>query len=179
MTWVVGAGNGYTMEMRGGRTGSIDFGFDSATLINDANLPCDRDAPSYHSLTKTLGIRDWLYRSVDAMVHTGSFIDKPSFSSEVFIKFNGTSSYTYTFPPGADLLTLSGYYQLVETLNINLTAKPRVEKIVAVTLPVGGPGSPKNVGRAHVISTAAVSQEARSDLQQIEQAIRNLRPATQ
>jgi hypothetical protein len=179
VTWVVGGGNGYTMEMRGGRTGSTDFGFDAAALIDDASLPCDRDTPSYHALTKNLGIRDWLYRSVDAMVLTGSFIDKPSFSSDVFIRFNGTSSYTYTFPPGADLLTLSGYYQLLETLGITLTAKPKVEKIVAVTLPVGGPGSPKNLGNALVVSAGTVSQEARSDLQQIEQAIKNLRPATQ
>jgi hypothetical protein len=110
---------------------------------------------------------------------TGSTIDKPSFSSDVFIKFNGNSSYTYTYPPGTQLLTLGGYYQLQETLNINLTAKPKVDKIVAVTLPVGGPGSQNNVGRALVISTGSVAQETRSDLQQIEQAIRNQRPATQ
>jgi hypothetical protein len=77
------------------------------------------------------------------------------------------------------LLTLGGYYQLQETLNINLTAKPKVEKIVAVTLPVGGPGSPDNVGRALVVSTTTVSHEQLSSLQQIEQAIRNQRPATQ
>lgn len=173
VTWVVGGGSGYTLDMRGERTGSIDFAFDSAKLIDDGRLPCDRETPSYHSLTKYLGIKDWLYHSVDAMHLTGSKIDKPSFSSDVLIKFNGSSSYTYTYPPGTELLTLGGYYQLQETLNINLTAKPAGDKIVAVTLPVGGPGSPKNVGRAHVISTVTVSQEARSDLQQIEQAIRN------
>jgi hypothetical protein len=179
VTWVVGAGSGYTLEMKGERTGSIDFGFDSATLIDDRRLPCERETISYHSLTKALGIRDWLYHSMDAMNLTGSTIDKPSFSSDVFIKFNGNSSYTYTYPPGSQLLTLGGYYQLQETLNINLTAKPKVEKIVAVTLPVGGPGSPDNVGRALVVSTTTVSHEQLSSLQQIEQAIRNQRPATQ
>ena len=178
VTWVVGAGS-YTMEMRGERTGSIDFGFDSATLIDDGRLPCDRETLSYHSLTKSLGIREWLYHSVDAMNLTGSTIDKPSFSSDVLIKFNGNSSYTYTYPPGSQLLTLGGYYQLQETLNINLTAKPKAEKIVAVTLPVGGPGSPNNVGRGLVVSTATVFHEQLSSLQQIEQAIRNQRPATQ
>lgn len=179
VTWVAGAGSGFTLEMKGERTGSIDFGFDSAKLIDDAKLPCERETISYHSLTKSLGIRDWLYRSVDAVSLTGAAIDKPSFSSDVFIKFNGNSSYTYTYPPGSQLLTLGGYYQLQETLNINLTAKPKVDKIVAVTLPVGGPGSPNNVGRALVVSAGTVAQEARSDLQQIEQAIRNQRPATQ
>jgi hypothetical protein len=175
VTWVVGAGSGYTLEMKGERTGSIDFGFDSATLIDDRKLLCDRQSLSYHSLTKTLGIRDWLNHSVDAMNLTGATIDKPSFSSDVFIKFNGNSNYTYTYPPGSQLLTLGGYYQLQETLNINLTAKPRAEKIVAVTLPVGGPGSPNNVGNGVAVSTVTVFHEQLSSLQQIEQAIRNQR----
>jgi hypothetical protein len=179
VTWVVGSGSGYTMDMKGERTGNIDFGFDSAKLMDDGKLPCDRETPSYHALTKSLGIKDWLYRSVDAMNLTGATIDKPSFSSDVFIKFDGNSSYTYTYPPGTQLLTLAGYYQLQETLNINLTAKPKVEKIVAVTLPVGGPGSKDNLANARIISTSTVFQEQRSDLQQIEQAIRNQRPATQ
>jgi hypothetical protein len=172
VTWVAGG----SMDMRGGRTGSIDFAFDSAALIDNMNLPCDRDTPSFHSLTKNIGIRDWLYRSVDATILTGASIDKPSFSSDVFIKFNGSASFTYTFPPGTDLLNLSGYYQLLETLSINLTAKTKVKELIAVTLPVGGPGSPNNVGKA-LVSVGAVTQEARSDLQQIEQAIKNLRPS--
>jgi hypothetical protein len=179
VTWVVGSGSGYTLDVRGGRSGSIDFAFDSGVLIDDANLPCERETPSYHALTKNLGIQNWLYRSVDAMILTGSAIDKPSFSPDVFIRFNGTSSYTYTSPPGTDLLSLSGYYQLLETLNINLAAKPRFEKLVVVTLPSGGPGSTKNLTDATIPSTAAILVDQRSDLQQIEQAIKNLRPQTQ
>lgn len=175
VTWVIGSGNGYSLDMRGGRTGSVDFAFDSSKLIDDEKLHCEYGTPSYHALTKYLGIQEWLHHSIAAMHRTGSRIDKPSFSSDVLIKFSGSSGYTYTAPPGADLLNLSGYYQLQETLNINLTAKPSVEKIVAVTLPIGGPGSPKNAGRSLVTSTATISQEARSDLQQIEQAIRNQR----
>ena len=179
VSWVVGAGSGYTLEMRGERTGSIDFGFDSAKLIDDRNLPCELNTPSYHALTKYLGVREWLHRSADAMHLTNSKIDKPSFSSDVFIKFNGSSSYTYTAPPGTDLLSLAGYYQLQETLSINLTAKAVTEKVVAVTLPVGGPGSRDNLAIKRVTSTETVSQETRSDLQQIRQQLQNLRPANQ
>ncbi|WP_156435534.1 hypothetical protein [Bradyrhizobium lablabi] len=64
--WVVGSGNGVTLDMRGNRTGSVDFNFDSEKLILDSALPCERETISYHSLTKNLGIKDWLYRSVRA-----------------------------------------------------------------------------------------------------------------
>jgi len=176
--WVLGGSNGATDEMRGERTGNLDFVFDSAELIDDNRLPCDPEKISAHSLTKSIGIEEWLVRVVDAAYVTGSTIDKPSFSSEVFMKFSGSGSYTYTFPPGTDLATLSGYYQLDEILNINLTAKPKVDKIQLVTLPVGGPGSHGNNSQAPVPSTTSVIIEQRSDLQQIEQAIRNLRPTT-
>ena len=38
------------------------------------------------------------------------------------IKINGTGSWTYTFLPGTDLLTLSGYYQLDEIPSITVRA---------------------------------------------------------
>ena len=91
-----------------------------------------------HSLTKTIGIQDWLVRAVDAAVISGSKIDKPNFSFEVNMKFAGSGSYTYTFPPGTDLVTLSGFYQLDEILNVNLIAKTPIVKITAVTLPPNG-----------------------------------------
>lgn len=181
-SWVIGSGNGVTADMKGERTGSVDFAFDSAVLIENEKLPCYPETTSYHALTKTLGVRDWLYRSADAMAITGSSIDKPSFSSDVFVKFNGGSSYTYTNPPGTNLLSLSGYYQLQETLNINFTAKAKVHKFDIVTLPKGGKGFGDNKAPVLVHSNAAVlATETRSDLAQIEQAIRNLnlRPAGQ
>jgi hypothetical protein len=92
MSWVVGSGNGITAETRGDRSGSVDFSFDSAELIDSQRLPCEMESPSYHALTRTIGIKDWLYRAADAMNLTGSSIDKPSFTSEVFIKFNGSGS---------------------------------------------------------------------------------------
>jgi len=131
-----------------------------------------------HSLTKSIGIEEWLIRSVDASVVSHSKIDKPSFSSEVFMKFNGGGSYTYNFPPGTDLVTLSGYYQLDEILNVNLVAKTPVVRITAVTLPPNGRGFVRNQGPV-APSVVFTLQETRGDLQQIEQAVRNNRFNTQ
>jgi hypothetical protein len=177
-TYVIGSGNGVTTDMHGNRTGSVDFKFDSAALIKDEKLPCDQETPSYHSLTKHLGIRDWLYRSADAMNLTDSSIDNPSFSADVMIKLSGTGSWTYTFPPGTNLVSLSGYYTLDESLNITLTAKTKVTVIKVVTLPVGGPGAPRNRVNAAVPSTAAVYEDQQSSLQQIRQQLQNLKAVT-
>src|ERR1700730_4390386 len=46
-TLVLGSGNGVNADVRGQRTGSVDFTFDSASLIADTGLPCYRDSPSY------------------------------------------------------------------------------------------------------------------------------------
>jgi hypothetical protein len=122
VSWVVGGPSGATLEMRGERTGSVDFDLDSANLIR-ADLGCQHEPFLLHSLTKTIGIENWLIRSVDAGALSGSKLDKPSFSAEVFMKFNGNGSYTYTFPPGTNLVTMGGYYQLDEILTINITAQ--------------------------------------------------------
>jgi hypothetical protein len=158
--------------MRGTRTGNLDFVFDSAKLRRD-DLGCQYEPFLLHSLTKSIGIEDWLIRSVTASVVSHSKIDKPSFSSEVFMKFSGSGSYAYTFPPGTDLVTLSGYYQLDEILNVNLIAKTPIVKITAVTLPPNGKAfEPRGTLLPSVVNTL---QETRGDLQQIEQAIRNQR----
>lgn len=180
VTWVVGSGNGVTAELRGQHTGSIDFTFDSAQLIADTGLPCDRQSPSYHSLTKYLGIADWLHRSVAASDLSASNLDNPKFSAEVFIKFGGGGSYTYTMPPGSDLLTLNGYYQLDENLNIVFTAKPKVaEKFKVTTLPEGQDGLEPNRPRAPLQTTVTVFEDQQLSLQQIRQQLQNIRAVSQ
>lgn len=174
---VIGPGNGVTTEMRGNRTGSVDFKFDSAALMANDRLPCNQDTPSYHSLTKHLAIKDWLVRAVQATAVTSSKIDNPSFTAEVVIKFNGTGNWTYTFPPGTNLLSLSGYYQLDENLNITFTTKSKTVHVV--TLPVGGPGrSDANQGRTFV-SAVSILEDQQSSLQQIRQQFQNLRTVAQ
>jgi hypothetical protein len=136
-------------------------------------LDCEHEPFALHSLTKKIGIEDWLIRSVEAAVETHSQIDKPSFSADVFMKFSGSVGYTYTFPAGTDLAGLGGYYQLQQTLNVNLTAKTPTKTITATTLPPGGEGFMGNNGS--VTSTVILTEQTNSSLQQIEQAIRNNR----
>jgi hypothetical protein len=178
VTWVAGGPTGATAETKGERTGNLDFVFDAGKLIADQGLDCEHEPFALHSLTKRIGIEDWLVRSVEAAARTHSKIDKPSFSSDVYMKFSGSGSYTYAFPAGTNLLGLGGYYQLEETLNVNLTAKTPTKRIVATTLPPGGKGFNPNAGRA-VTSSVTTLQDTRSDLQQIEQAIRNNKLNTQ
>jgi hypothetical protein len=179
-TWVLGTGNGVTAEMRGQHTGSIDFTFDSAELIADTGLPCDRQSLSYHSLTKYLGIADWLHHSVAASDLSASNLDNPKFSAEVFIKFGGGGSYTYTMPPGTDLLTLNGYYQLDENLNIVFTAKPKVaEKFKVTTLPEGQDGLEPNRPSAPRQTTVTIFEDQQLSLQQIRQQLQNIRAVSQ
>lgn len=178
-SWVLGAGNGVTLDMKGSHTGSVDFNFESDKLILDSGLPCERETRSYHALAKNLAIKDWLYRSVQATATVGSSIDNPKFTAEVVVKFNGTASYTYTFPPGTDLLTLSGYYQLDETLSIVFTKKAVVvAKYDLITLPAGGAGFRKNRAR-QVNSSISILENQQTSLQQIRQQLQNLKAVSQ
>jgi hypothetical protein len=177
--WVVGGGNGVTLDMRGNRTGTVDFNFDSEKLILDGALPCERETISYHALTKNLAIKDWLYRSVQATAVAGSTIDNPKFTAQVVVKFNGAASYTYTFPPGTDIVTLGGYYQLDETLSIVFTKKPAVvAKYDLVTLPAGGDGFKRNQAR-QVTSAISILEDQQVSLQQIRQQLQNIRAVGQ
>ena len=95
---VLGGTNGATAETKGEHTGNLDYVFDAAKLINDKFLDCEHEPFALHSLSKKIGIEDWLIRSVEAAVETHSKIDKPSFSADVFMKFSGGAGYTYTSP---------------------------------------------------------------------------------
>ena len=128
-------------------------------------------------LTKHLSIREWLLRAVRAAQTSQASIDSPSFSADVTIKFNGAGSYTYTFPAATDLLSLSAYYSLQETLSINFTSKPKVDKLV--TLPVGGVGTGSNQARSLMRSTVTILEDQQSSLQQIRQTLQNLKSVTQ
>jgi hypothetical protein len=174
LTTLVLGGSGDT---KGERTGNLDFVFDAAKLIKDRTLDCENEPFALHSLSKKIGIEEWLIRSVEAATVTHSRIDKPSFSADVLMKFGGSAGYTYLFPAGTDLLGLSGLYTLDETLNVNFSAKTPVVHITAVTLPSNGRAFASQ-GQLAPSSITAL-QETRGDLQQIEQAIRNNRFNTQ
>jgi hypothetical protein len=176
-TLTLGGASGATAETKGENTGSLDFVFDSAKLLADRTLDCENEPFALHSLSKRIGIEDWLIHSVQAAAATHSKIDKPSFSADVWMKFSGSGGYNYMFPAGTNIAGLSGYYLLEETLNVNLSAKTPKVTIVATTLPPGGRGLSPNHGKM-VTSTVTTIQDTRSDLQQIQQAIQNNRLST-
>lgn len=177
---VLGSGTGITADFRGQRTGSVDFSFDSSKLIDDKALHCDRESSSYHSLTQTLGIADWFDRAVAASRASSSKMQNPKFSAQVFIKFGGGNSYTYNMPMGNNLLSLSGYYQLDENLNIVFSSKPKVAEIFQVTTL---PGVPKqiapNSARVPAQATITVLEQQELSLQQIRQQLQNFRTLSQ
>ena len=117
-TWVMGTAPGVQLDAKGNRTGSITYNIKSQDLIKDVSLMCDTDSPTYHALTRHLGVGEWLYRSAVGNSQNGvAQVDKPTFSSDITIKFGGTGTYTYAFPVGSDLATFGGSYQLDELLN--------------------------------------------------------------
>jgi hypothetical protein len=179
-TWVIGQLPGAQVDYRAERTGAVTFNFKSNELIADTKLPCDQQTPTLHVLAQHLGVGQWLYRTVEAVNATPSgLIDKPSYTTDITIKFSGTGSYTYTFPHGTDFATLAGSYSLDEQLNILMTELTD-NKIVAVTLPSGDKNGFVIPSKPPEATTASVqAARERLDVIQLDQTLRSLRIQTQ
>ena len=178
ITWALNA-PGLQFDVKTERSGGVGFDFKSPDLIDDSILQCEFASPSFHALSQHLGIRDWLARSVDAMYVTGSAVlDKPTYNSDITIKFSANGSYTYTFPAGTNLASLSGSYSVDEQLNITFAPLNETPAFKIVTLPRGGKGfEPNNAILPR--STAVQEAQVRTDLIAIEQAIRRLPGSSQ
>jgi hypothetical protein len=176
-TWVIGTMPGLQADFKGTRTGGITFNFKSANLIDDKHLPCDMATPTVHELAQYLGVGRWLRRTADAVNITPSGeIDRPSYNSEINIKFTAAGSWTYTFPPGTNFATLTSSYTLDEQLNILMTAVEDKKTVTAITLPRGDNFDKLPDASKLVTSTVTLeSAKARLDTLQLEQAIRSLR----
>jgi len=165
---------GIQLDTKTERSGGVGFIFKSPALIDDTTLPCEYASPSYHALSQHLGIREWLGRLVDAMYVTGTAeLDKPTYDTDITIKFSANGAYTFTFPAGTDLASLSGSYTVDEQLNITFAPLNTTPPFKAVTLPRGGKGFVPN-GAIPEASTAVQDAQVRTDLIRIEQAIRKL-----
>jgi hypothetical protein len=167
---------GVQLDARTERSSGVGFTFKSPDLIADTGLACEYENAAFHSLAHRLGVGAWLQRSVDAMYVTGSAtLDKPTYNSEINIKFGANGSYTFTFPAGTNLAALSGSITVDEQLNITFAPLTASKPFHVVSLPAGGPGFTKNNGQMGLSTTAVEAAQARTDVIQLEQAIRNLR----
>jgi hypothetical protein len=166
-TWAI-SGPGLQLDAKAERNSGITFTFKSADLMRDKVLQCPPPIPSLHVLAQHLGVEAWLRRTAEAMtIASSANIDKPTYNTEITIKFAANGSYTFTFPPGTDLATFGGSYILDEQLNISMA--PISKKISVVTLPVG-----QTFGADAITSTQEQAAQSRLDLIQLEQAIRSI-----
>jgi hypothetical protein len=179
ITWVLGTSPGVQLDAKSQSIGAVTYNMKSAELIRDNTLYCDRDTIAYHTLTRHLGIGQWLRRTVSAMdVSSTASIDKPSFTADISIKFTGGGSYTYAFPLGSDLASLSGNYSIDEKLEITMTEIKETKTFSVVTLPTGQIWNKKTAMVPTVARATAVEDaQSRLDLIQIQQSLSNLRVA--
>jgi hypothetical protein len=165
---------GAQVDAKGTRNASVTYNFHSKDLIDVKKFPldCHPASPNYSVLTEHLSIRDWLIRTVTAnqqSVGALAKLDKPTFSSEIFVKFSGNGGVTYNFPFGTNVASLTGNYDMDETLSIALSPDSSKEVIVVQTLPTGG-----NFGDRppdHVPTLTTIDSQARLDAIQHQQAI--------
>jgi hypothetical protein len=144
--WALGSvgAPGAAVDAKGTRDVTITFKTSSKELISNPKnqLICPVDSPRAHVLTEHLGIGEWLVRLVEAKdTAMGSLakLDSPTYSSEIFVKFSGNGSFTYAFPFGTAFASLSGSYDMAETLLITLSPDTSSSgTLVVQTLPVGG-----------------------------------------
>lgn len=173
VTWNV-SGPGIQFDAKGERTSGINYTFKSNELMKDKTLVCPASLTA-HALTQHLGVGEWLARTAAAMnVASSAGIDKPSYNSDITIKFAANGSYTYTFPPGSNLASFGGSYTLDEQLNISMAPIADKQILRVTTLPLGEP-----YDKPVVSSVAVQNAQTRLDLQAIESAIRKLQPGVQ
>jgi hypothetical protein len=180
--WALGsvgapAANG---DAKGTRNASITYKMRSKDLLDlKKPLICPVDSPRYHDLARNLGIRDWLLRTVqakDIAVGPLASLDVPTFSAQIIVKFTGNGNFTYNFPFGTDFASISGSFDMDETLEVTLARDTTSPVIVVQTLPTGGVFGDRPPDR--IEPPSKVDAEQRLDNTQNQQgiinAIRNL-----
>jgi hypothetical protein len=169
VSWAIPA-PGVQLDDRGERSSGVNFNFTSGKLMADKTLKCPPGTPSAHALAQHLGVGEWLHRTAKALsVAASASIDKPTYDTDITIKFSGNGSYTYTFAPGTNLASLGGSYSLDEQLNISMAPITGKQTITAVTLPIqqGGTVVPSSV--------QVQAAQSRLDILQLQQAIQSLK----
>jgi hypothetical protein len=147
----------------------------SRELIASKMLPCNNDAPTFNALSQNLRVGEWLVRSASAMdLNPVAEVDKPTFNSQITIKFGGDGSYSYFFAAGTPTASIGGSYSIDEQLQISLVPlDPPPVAYTVTTLPVNGLTS-SGGGNSASISSLQQAQR-RSDTIQLDTTLRNLR----
>jgi hypothetical protein len=183
-TWSVGNAPGAEYDLKGHTDGSAAYNVTSTVLLDVTNkypLDCDTSSTAYHALTKYLGIRDWLERTVaaaDGQLSTLTKLDKPTYNSEITITVDGSGTFTYNYPFGTDFLGALGSYKLDESVAVAFapdTSTTGPSRPIR-TLPTGAEYSSVTGTGAGVVSSSA---QSRLDTLGLQQAIINLQSAIQ
>jgi hypothetical protein len=180
-SWVVGAAPGAEVDVKGHRDGTVAYVIHSRDLLNEKKFPlvCDIGTSHYHELANNLGIRNWLGRIADAAegdVEHLIKLDKPTFNSQIVIKFDGAGNFTYNFPHGTDFGGAFASYFRDESLAIALTNDPDPARLKWVNT------LPKSAGYSSIIGVArspisALAQQ-NLDLLRLEQTLKDLQVQT-
>ena len=169
-SWAL-TGPGLSLDDKGERSSAINFNFTSGKLMADKTLQCPPATPSAHVLAQHLGVGEWLYRTAAALaVASSASVDKPTYDTDITVKFSGSGSYTFTFPPGTNIASFGGSYSIDEQLNISMAPIADKQTIKIVSLPSwqGEVGS--------VVSSSPVqAAQSRLDILQLQQAIQSLK----
>jgi hypothetical protein len=99
-SFVLGSGAGLGGDIKGARSSGITYNMKSRELILSKTLPCENLAPTYSALSQNLRVGEWLVRAASAMsLNPVAEIDKPTFNSQITIKFGGDGSYVTSSLP--------------------------------------------------------------------------------
>lgn len=176
VTWVLGTAPGLQLDAKSEDFAIVSYNLKSSDLIDDNTLICDRNAGTYHTLARHLGIDSWLRRTVAAMDATQmATIDAPGFTADISIKFSGNGTYTYAFPLGNDLVSFGGNYIVDERLDITMTEIKQTYRVATL------PGNSRSKVTASSISHAAAVEDAKArlDILQLQQSLSNLKVSPQ
>jgi hypothetical protein len=162
--------------MKGHTDGSVSYSMKSTQLLDPERYPleCNPNTERYHALASQLGVADWLNRTAAAAegpIGKITRVDKPTYNSQVVATWDGSGSFTYTYPFGTDFAGLYAMYKLDESVAIAFTAEGKPPERPIRTLPGGTGYASTPVESGSNVSPAA---QSRLDFLSLQQTITNL-----
>ena len=173
ITWTLGT-TGLQFDFKGHRDGSVSFLVHSSQLLDNKHPVSCPPADTPNALMQKLGIEEWLARLIttdENGISQLTSLDKPSYNSEIIVKFDaGTGGLTFVGPYASIAPSVFGSHTRDETLSIAMTPEPLKQHVQ--TLPVG------SIQKGYAgPSPSLISNDARDRLDtiQTDSILRNLR----